>query len=80
MNVEYLSSFLHTVWHSIISCFSFCLCVGAIDGNAMVKVNLSLCVNGGIVEIQRSLLDGGEWSGLAPWLLYTWGERTPGAH
>jgi hypothetical protein len=72
MNGEYLSSFLHTVWHRITGFFSLCLCVGAIDGNATM--------NAGIVEIQCSLLDGGEWSGLAPWLLYTWGERTPGTH
>jgi len=72
MNVEYLSSFLHTVWYRITSCFSLYLCVVAIDGTVTVKVNLLLCMNAGTVEIQLSLLDGGEWSGLAPWLLYTW--------
>jgi len=48
---------------------------GATDGNAMVKVNLLLCMCAAIVEIQLSLLDAGEWSGLAPWLLYTWGKN-----
>jgi hypothetical protein len=39
-----------------------------------VKVNLLLCMNAGTLEIQLNLLDGGERSGLAPWLLYTWGK------
>jgi len=48
---------------------------GAIAGNATVKVNLLLCVCAGIVEIQLSLLDAGEWSGLPPCLLYAWGKN-----
>jgi len=44
---------------------------GATDGNVAVEVNLLLCMRAGILEIQLSLLDAGEWSGLARWLLYT---------